>query len=96
VSGIDARGLRTDVDPLPDLQDEQAELLAHWLGERGYHVFSDEKEPDTEESVVPGAHDPYPRDYLARLESLRMAVEFGRNLEAAEAYRKFLMGEAAE
>jgi hypothetical protein len=91
VSGIDARGLRTDVDPLPDLQDEQAELLAHWLGERGYHVVSDE-----EESVVPEAHDPYPRDYLARLESLRMAVEFGRNLEAAEAYRKFLMGEAAE
>jgi hypothetical protein len=91
VSGIDARGLRTDVDPLPDLQDEQAELLAHWLGERGYHVVS-----DAEESVVPEAHDPYPRDYLARLESLRMAVEFGRNLEAAEAYRKFLMGEAAE
>jgi hypothetical protein len=88
---IDARGLRTDVDPLPDLQDEQAELLAHWLGERGYHVVS-----DAEESVVPEAHDPYPRDYLARLESLRMAVEFGRNLEAAEAYRKFLMGEAAE
>lgn len=91
MSGIDARGLRTDVDPLPDLQDEQAELLAHWLGERGYHVVSDAEEP-----VVPESHDPYPRDYLARLESLRMAVEFGRNLEAAEAYRKFLMGEAAE
>jgi hypothetical protein len=91
MSGIDARGLRTDVDPLPDLQDEQAELLAHWLGERGYHVVSDAEGP-----VVPEAHDPYPLDYMARLEALRMAVEFGRDLEAAEAYRKFLMGEAAE
>jgi len=88
---IDARGLRTDVDPLPDLQDEQAELLAHWLGERGYHVVS-----DAEESVVPEAHDPYPLDYMARLEALRLAVEFGDGLKDAEAYRKFLMGEEGD
>ena len=83
--------------PLPDLQDEQAELLAFWLRERGWFVAP---EPGSEPGDLRQAgpqDDPF---YVVRQRALELACstyDIRLNpddvvVARAEAFRKFLMG----
>lgn len=90
---LTARGLRGGApDPLPELADEQAELLAFWLQERGYRMVAD-GEPM---APVPGLD-----DHPVRLRALEFACSTVNAehftdqdvVDRAEMFWKFLMGE---
>jgi|HubBroStandDraft_5_1064220.scaffolds.fasta_scaffold48799_2 hypothetical protein len=101
MSGIDARGFRVPAAPLPDLQDEQAELLAFWLQERGYRVARPIEDGIVEPMDIPPLTglDDVARSDRIRLEALRFAMYRADSdagavdvVKSAEAFRKFLMG----
>lgn len=99
---LTARGLRGGApDPLPELADEQAELLAFWLQERGYRMVA-----DGEPMAPMRGLDDVSRSDRIRETALRMALDHvlehttgaaqGEVLASAESFRKFLMGESGD
>jgi len=95
MSGIDARGFRVAAPALPELQDEQAELLAFWLRDRGW-VVAPESDPGDLRQVGPHRDD----FYIVRQHALELSCALEHDsddeiITRAEAFRKFLMGEKA-
>lgn len=89
---LTARGLRGGApEALPELADEQAELLAFWLQERGYRMVADGERI----APVPGLDDVSRSDRI-RETALRMALEHAGGIVEAESFRKFLMGEGGD